>query len=196
MRILFLFLIVFSAAASSVSAEGQPPEKWGFAGPLGKYDITSIQNGFDIYRKVCRRCEAFRFVEFRHLLDIGFTEEEIEALLMEYRLGISPDKPDYPGMDNIIPPIKEKSPREFNLPADFRPVKILKQGGPGELFLSIKRVGDTGLSDEDIVDLVHFVAWAEDPKMVRRKKTGLGVVIYLLIMAGVLFAVYKGNSPV
>lgn len=40
-------------------------------------------------------------------------------------------------------------------------------------------------------DVATFLAWASDPKEVERKKMGFTVMIYLLILAGFLYAAYK-----
>jgi ubiquinol-cytochrome c reductase cytochrome c1 subunit len=40
-------------------------------------------------------------------------------------------------------------------------------------------------------DVVTFLAWASEPKQVERKKTGLMVIIYLTILAGLLYAAYR-----
>jgi cytochrome c1 len=40
-------------------------------------------------------------------------------------------------------------------------------------------------------DVTTFLAWASDPKQVERKKMGFTVMIYLLILAGFLYAAYK-----
>ena len=40
-------------------------------------------------------------------------------------------------------------------------------------------------------DVATFLAWASDPKMEERKQTGLGVLIFLVVLAGLLFASYR-----
>ncbi len=40
-------------------------------------------------------------------------------------------------------------------------------------------------------DISHFLTWAADPHMEERKKTGFRVMIFLLIFAGVMYAVKK-----
>ena len=36
-----------------------------------------------------------------------------------------------------------------------------------------------------------FLAWASDPKMEERKRTGFGVLVFLVVLSGVLFAAYR-----
>jgi cytochrome c1 len=40
-------------------------------------------------------------------------------------------------------------------------------------------------------DVATFLAWASDPKMEERKRMGLAVLIFLVTLAGVLFAAYR-----
>jgi ubiquinol-cytochrome c reductase cytochrome c1 subunit len=40
-------------------------------------------------------------------------------------------------------------------------------------------------------DVVTFLHWAAEPKMETRKAAGIGVLLYLGVLAGLLFLVYK-----
>ncbi len=40
-------------------------------------------------------------------------------------------------------------------------------------------------------DLTHFLTWAADPHMEERKSTGMKVIIFLLVFAGILYTVKK-----
>jgi ubiquinol-cytochrome c reductase cytochrome b/c1 subunit len=40
-------------------------------------------------------------------------------------------------------------------------------------------------------DVATFLAWASDPKMEERKRMGLGVLIFLVVLSGLLFAAYR-----
>ncbi|MBV9834346.1 MAG: cytochrome c1 [Alphaproteobacteria bacterium] len=40
-------------------------------------------------------------------------------------------------------------------------------------------------------DVVHFLAWASEPKMEERKKTGVKAVLFLVILAGLFYAVKR-----
>lgn len=45
--------------------------------------------------------------------------------------------------------------------------------------------------DQYSKDVAAFIAWASDPKQVQRKQTGLGVMIFLLLFAGVTYVSYR-----
>ena len=51
--------------------------------------------------------------------------------------------------------------------------------------------GTASTTDQQAHDVVTFLAWAADPKAEERKETGLAVMIYLLIFAGVVYGSYR-----
>jgi ubiquinol-cytochrome c reductase cytochrome c1 subunit len=51
--------------------------------------------------------------------------------------------------------------------------------------------GKPSTVDEQARDVVAFLTWASEPKMVERKEFGLGAMIYLLIFTGLLYASYR-----
>jgi ubiquinol-cytochrome c reductase cytochrome c1 subunit len=40
-------------------------------------------------------------------------------------------------------------------------------------------------------DVVAFLSWAAEPKMEERKRIGFGVMVFLIALAGILFAAYR-----
>lgn len=45
--------------------------------------------------------------------------------------------------------------------------------------------------DQMAKDVAAYIAWASDPRLVQRKQTGVGVLIFLLIFAGVTYLSYR-----
>jgi ubiquinol-cytochrome c reductase cytochrome c1 subunit len=45
--------------------------------------------------------------------------------------------------------------------------------------------------DQMAKDVAAYIAWASDPKAVERKKSGVGVLIFLLLFAGLTYASYR-----
>ena len=45
--------------------------------------------------------------------------------------------------------------------------------------------------DQYAKDVVHFLTWAADPYMEQRKRTGIAVLIFLAVFAGVMYAVKR-----
>ena len=51
--------------------------------------------------------------------------------------------------------------------------------------------GTPATIDQEAHDVATFLAWASDPKMEERKRMGFGVIIFLLVLSGLLFAAYR-----
>ncbi|WP_298748041.1 cytochrome c1 [uncultured Brevundimonas sp.] len=51
--------------------------------------------------------------------------------------------------------------------------------------------GSAETVDQYAKDVAAFIAWASDPKQVQRKQTGLGVLIFLFLFAGVTYVSYR-----
>jgi ubiquinol-cytochrome c reductase cytochrome c1 subunit len=51
--------------------------------------------------------------------------------------------------------------------------------------------GTTASVDQMAKDVSAYIAWASDPRQIQRKQTGLGVLIFLFIFAGVTYVSYR-----
>jgi len=51
--------------------------------------------------------------------------------------------------------------------------------------------GTTASVDQMAKDVAAYIAWASDPKQVQRKQTGVGVLIFLFLFAGVTYLSYR-----
>jgi cytochrome c1 len=51
--------------------------------------------------------------------------------------------------------------------------------------------GTKATVDQEAHDVVTFLAWASEPKMEERKRFGFGVMTFLIVLAGLLFAAYR-----
>jgi cytochrome c1 len=51
--------------------------------------------------------------------------------------------------------------------------------------------GTKSTTDQQASDVVEFLAWASEPHMEDRKRTGVRVVLFLLAMAGLMYAVKR-----
>jgi len=51
--------------------------------------------------------------------------------------------------------------------------------------------GTPSTLDQQAQDVAAFLNWASDPKMEERKKTGLAVMVYLILFSGLLYASYR-----
>lgn len=51
--------------------------------------------------------------------------------------------------------------------------------------------GTKATLDQEASDVVTFLTWAGEPKMEERKRLGFGVMVFLICLAGLLFAAYR-----
>jgi len=49
-------------------------------------DYSSVRRGFEVYKQVCSACHSMQFLEFRQLVGITHTEEEVKAMAAEYEI--------------------------------------------------------------------------------------------------------------
>jgi ubiquinol-cytochrome c reductase cytochrome b/c1 subunit len=247
-------------AADEQSHETPPPprQKWSFAGPFGHYDKGQLQRGFKVYKEVCAVCHGMKYVAFRNLEALGYSEGQIKAIASEYKI---PDGPNDQGdmferagrpadyfptpwpnenaaraRYNGVPPdfsvlakargyergfpwfifdmfiqfqehgvdyihalmvgYKEKPPAGVTLPAgsfynEYFPGHAIAMPPP----LSDKRVDYTDGSpttvDQYAKDVSAFMMWAAEPHLEARKRIGFQVMIFLLVLAGLVYFTKK-----
>jgi ubiquinol-cytochrome c reductase cytochrome c1 subunit len=49
-------------------------------GVFGTFDRAQLQRGYQVYREVCGACHGLKYVAFRSLADLGFSEAEVRAI--------------------------------------------------------------------------------------------------------------------
>jgi ubiquinol-cytochrome c reductase cytochrome c1 subunit len=81
-----------------------------FNGPFGKYDNQQLQRGFQVFKEVCSACHSLKFVAFRDLTEIGYSEAEVKAIAKQWAIK-APD---------VDPKTGEPSTRA-PVPADYFP---------------------------------------------------------------------------
>jgi len=62
------------------------PENIGLSsnGFFGKYDNQQLQRGFQVYKEVCSACHSLKYVAFRDLTKIGYSEPEVKAIANQW----------------------------------------------------------------------------------------------------------------
>jgi ubiquinol-cytochrome c reductase cytochrome c1 subunit len=86
---LLIGLIAFASTEVEETAEHEfheHPQAISFAsdGPFGRFDRQQLQRGFQVYEEVCAACHSLNYVAFRNLADLGFSEEEVEAIASQW----------------------------------------------------------------------------------------------------------------
>ena len=61
-------------------------------GPFGKWDAQQLQRGYQVYKEVCSACHSLKYVAFRDLAALGYTEAEVKATAASWTVpGIDPN---------------------------------------------------------------------------------------------------------
>jgi len=117
---------------------------WSFSGPMGTYDRAQLQRGYQVYKEVCAGCHSLKYVAFRNLLDIGFSEAEAKAVAAEFDITDGPDAEgemfDRPGrLSDIMPSpyANDNAARASNngaLPPDLSLMAKARAGGADFLY--------------------------------------------------------------
>ena len=60
-------------------------------GAFGKWDLAQLQRGMQVYKEVCAACHGLKFVAFRDLAALGYSEAEVKAIAAGFQVpGIDP----------------------------------------------------------------------------------------------------------
>jgi ubiquinol-cytochrome c reductase cytochrome c1 subunit len=76
-------------------------------GLFGKFDRRQVQRGFQVYKEVCSACHSLRYVHFRDLKQIGYSDAEVKAIAQQWTI----EQP------SVNPETGEAATRK-NVPAD------------------------------------------------------------------------------
>ncbi|AUW57996.1 cytochrome c1 [Sphingobium sp. SCG-1] len=120
----FTLMMLYSFASGAVAYISEPPAataehefhlhpkepEFSFNGPLGHYDRQQLQRGFQVFKEVCSACHSLKFVAFRDLQQIGYSEAEVKAIAKQWAIK-TPD---------VDPTTGEASTRD-PIPADHFP---------------------------------------------------------------------------
>lgn len=77
------------------------------AGYFGTFDRRQVQRGFQVFKEVCSACHSLKYVHFRDLKEIGYSDAEVKAIANQWTI----EQP------TINPETGEAATRK-NVPAD------------------------------------------------------------------------------
>ena len=61
-------------------------------GPFGTWDEAQLQRGFQVYKEVCSACHGLKFVAFRDMAALSYSEAEVKAIAAGFQVpGIDPN---------------------------------------------------------------------------------------------------------
>lgn len=78
-----LALAAPASAAPASAAEGKaelPKQKWSFSGPVGTFDQTQLQRGWQVYNQVCAACHSMNLLYYRNLMEIGLSDAQVKEI--------------------------------------------------------------------------------------------------------------------
>lgn len=214
---------------------------WSFQGIFGTYDRGALRRGLQVYQGVCASCHGLKYIAFRNLQDVGFTEDEVKAIAVDYTIEDGPDdagdmfdRPGKPSDRFPSPFANENAARASNggaLPPDLSLIVKAREGGadyiyglltgyhdeppegvvvpegmtyndafPGHMIGMPAPLFDGSVDYEDgteatveqmAADVTTFLAWSASPEMEERKRMGIKVILFLIVLSGLLYAVKR-----
>ena len=119
-------------------------QNWPFDGFFGRFDQSSIQRGFQVYREVCAGCHGIKYIAYRDLANVGFTTDEIKSIASEYEVIDGPndegemfDRLAKPSDKFVGPYLNDKEARVANngaYPPDLSLITKARAGGADYLY--------------------------------------------------------------
>ena len=189
MKNILLIIIIFSSfkifAASEI--KNAPKQQWSFDGLTGKFDISSIQRGYKVYREVCSGCHSMNLLYYRDLIDVGFSEEEVKAIAAEYTVLDGPNddgemfersaKPS----DHFVSPFKnEQEARVSNngsYPPDLSVITKTKKNGPDYIYNLLMGYTEPP-EDFELGEGMYYNKWKEGHQIAMAQPLDEGYVDY------------------
>ena len=246
-KILLLTALFLSSINLKLNAAGEQTEPikidWSFKGLTGKFDRSSLQRGFQVYKEVCASCHSMQYLSYRNLGEPGgpeFSEAEVKAIAASFEVSDGPDaqgemftRPGRPSDKFVSPYPNVKSAAAANggaYPPDMSVLVKARKGGANYIYsvlvgyedppagvtlddgvyynkymignkikmpnnLSDGLVeyadGTSATGDQMAKDVTTFLAWAAEPELEERHKTGIKVMIYLILLSILVYLSMK-----
>ena len=246
-KILLLTALFLSSINLKLNAAGEQTEPikidWSFKGLTGKFDRSSLQRGFQVYKEVCASCHSMQYLSYRNLGEPGgpeFSEAEVKAIAASFEVSDGPDaqgemftRPGRPSDKFVSPYPNVKAAAAANggaYPPDMSVLVKARKGGANYIYsvlvgyedppagvtlddgvyynkymignkikmpnnLSDGLVeyadGTSATVDQMAKDVTTFLAWAAEPELEERHKTGIKVMIYLILLSILVYLSMK-----
>ena len=243
-KILF-FVLIISLPTYIHSAEQNDPIKvnWSFKGLTGKFERSSLQRGFQVYKEVCSSCHSMQYLSYRNLGEPGgpeFSEIEVKAIAASIEVEDGPDsqgemftrpgrpsdkfKSPYPNVNASIAANGGAYPPDMSVLVKARPggsnyiysVLVGYEETPSGVVLDdgvyynkymignkIKMSaplsegiveysdGTEATVDQMAKDVTTFLSWEAEPELEERHRTGVKVIIYLILLTILVYLSMK-----
>ena len=243
---ILLILIFCFVQTFTISAEKKAEllkENWSFKGPFGKFDRSSLQRGYQVYKEVCASCHSMKYLSYRNLTEEGgpqFSEKQAKAIAASYEVKDGPNsdgemftRPARLADKFVMPYSNDQEAKAANggaYPPDMSVLVKARKGGanyiysvllgyedpPKEIILDdgvyynkymygnkIKMSsplsegiveysdGTEASIDQMAKDVTTFLSWAAEPELEERHRTGVKVIIYLVLLTILVYLSMK-----
>lgn len=147
--LLFAFLLIAVAGivpvAHSAGKKVDIPEKeWSFDGVFGSFDRGALQRGYKVYAEVCKNCHSLKYLYYRNLMQLGYTEDEVKAIASQFSVMDGPndegemfERPAKPS-DHFVSPFPNRKAAEFAnggaYPPDMTLISKARKGGADYIY--------------------------------------------------------------
>ncbi len=176
------------------------------------HSAAALQRGAELVQGKCLLCHDLKYVKYRHLVEIGFTEEQLSSLRGENELEDAVlsmmDANTRQGMFGMIPPdlsliTRARRGGERYIYSFLLGFEETPEGNAINRYFPGTRMADPlGISyveearDREAIyqqasDIVAFLSWAADPHAAERKSLGYYVIAYLVLLTVLLYFVKR-----
>ena len=170
--IFFLNMIILGSSISySKEKLALKKQNWSFEGLFGRYEISSLQRGLQIYQEVCSACHGIKRLRFRELNAIGFTDEQITEYAKTFEILDGPNekgkmytRPGEPG-DTFIAPYKNEQEARAAFggayPPDLSLIIKARKKGPNYIYSLLTGYEENSPNDLDFSEGLYYNPYME-----------------------------------
>lgn len=204
----FLAVVLFSLAGGAYASSD--------AHPVKDVDIPqdeqTIKQGAMVYYNLCRMCHSMKYITYRDLGDIGFTDKEINNLrgdrLKSAKLVSTTSDEMNTELFGMVPPDlsvmakarKHGAQHIYTLMTSY--YEKPEGGYDNKYFPHVKMPDVFGYSvaldakekaeiEQKALEVSAYLLWASDPRAQERKSLGKYVILYLIILSIMFYFVMK-----
>jgi len=82
---------VYSPVAANDEVLEAPQYPWNHNGMFQKLDARAIRRGYTVYKNVCAACHSMKFIAYRNLVNVAFSEDEAKVLAADSEVEDGPN---------------------------------------------------------------------------------------------------------